>query len=164
MAHTVREAVAVFDTEQQLEAAVDEIESHGFDRAEISLLAGEDTVEAKLGHRYRRITEAEDDPNAPRLSFVSRQAIHEAESAAIGFPLYIGATLGTGIAAAAGGPIGAVLAAAALGGGIGGTLGGFDGSGWAARGRHRAIPSAARPGCRPVRADRAAGRRAGCRA
>ena len=125
MSHTVREAVAVFHSETDLEEAIDDLESHGFDRAEISLLAGEDTVEAKLGHRYTRVDEVEDNPEAPRLSFVSKQSIHEAESAAIGFPLYIGATTATGIAVAAGGPISVAIGAAVLGGSLGGILGGL---------------------------------------
>lgn len=124
MSNNVREAVAVFDSETSLEAAIDELESHGFDRAEISLLAGESTVEQKLGHRYRRVEEVEDNPEAPRLAFISDQSVHEAESAAVGFPLYIGAATATGIAVAAGGPISAAIAAALVGGGIGGLIGG----------------------------------------
>ena len=125
MTQTAREAVAVFHSETALEEAIDDLERHGFDRAEISLLAGEGTVEAKLGHRYNRVAEVEDDPQAPRLAFVSNQAVHEAEGAAIGFPLYIGATTATGIAVAAGGPVGAALAAALIGGSVGGILGGL---------------------------------------
>jgi hypothetical protein len=129
MAHTAREAVAVFSSEQTLEAAIDDLERHGFDRAEISLLAGEGTVEKKLRHRYRRVEQAEDYPNAPRLSFVSDQSVHEAEGAAIGFPLYIGATTATGIAVAAGGPISAAIGAALIGGSLGGLIGGLL-AGW----------------------------------
>jgi hypothetical protein len=54
MAQTVREAVAVFDDPDTLEAAVFALETHGFDRAAFSLLADEATVERKLGQRYRR--------------------------------------------------------------------------------------------------------------
>ncbi len=46
----IREAVAVFDDAEALQAAIDELESSGFDRAEISLLAGAKSVEEKLGH------------------------------------------------------------------------------------------------------------------
>lgn len=123
MVATAREAVAVFDSEEALEEAIDDLERHGFDRAEISLMAGESTVEEKLGHHYRRVEDVEDDPVTPRQSFVSRQSVHEAEGAAIGFPLYIGAMTATGVTVAAGGPVGAAIVAAIVGGGVGGALG-----------------------------------------
>jgi len=47
----IREAVGVFQTAPQLEAAIEELEENGFDRAEISLLASDDAVRQKLGHR-----------------------------------------------------------------------------------------------------------------
>tara|TARA_R110002110_G_scaffold415612_7_gene652323 strand:+ start:132566 stop:132793 length:228 start_codon:yes stop_codon:yes gene_type:complete len=40
-----RAAVSVFDSENALEQLVEDLESHGFDRADISLLADESTVE-----------------------------------------------------------------------------------------------------------------------
>lgn len=48
---TLREAVAVFDSATALEQAIDTLLSHGFDRADLSLLAGESTVARELGHR-----------------------------------------------------------------------------------------------------------------
>jgi hypothetical protein len=53
-ATTVREAVGVFATPETLQEAIDELMSSGFDRADLSLLASEDAVEAKLGHMYRK--------------------------------------------------------------------------------------------------------------
>lgn len=123
MARTAREAVAVFDAEDTLEQAIDDLERHGFDRSDISLLAGEATVDEKLHHRYRRVEEVEDNPDAPRLSYVSRQAVHEGEAAAVAVPLYFGAMTATGVAVAAGGPVGAAIVAAIVGGGMGGALG-----------------------------------------
>ncbi len=52
---TIREAVGVFHDTAALEAAIDELSSAGFDRAEISLLADEATVAAKLGHLYDKV-------------------------------------------------------------------------------------------------------------
>ncbi len=57
--NTMREAVGVFQTAEQLEAAIDDLLSAGFDRAEVSLLAAEPAVEEKLGHKYRRPAELE---------------------------------------------------------------------------------------------------------
>jgi hypothetical protein len=39
--------------------------SSGFDRAELSMLAAERTVDEKLGHKYQKIAELEDDPIVP---------------------------------------------------------------------------------------------------
>ena len=55
----LRDAIAVSDDETSLAAAIDELEEHGFDRAEISLLAGEDAGEKTLGQSLRRVEEAE---------------------------------------------------------------------------------------------------------
>ncbi len=57
----VKEAVAVFDNVKQLQDAIDELESSGFDRAEISLLASSGAVETKLGHMYEKVEELEDE-------------------------------------------------------------------------------------------------------
>ena len=63
---TIREAVGVLDDAKSLEDAIDELESSGFDRAEISLLASEHAIEEKLGHVYTKTEELEDDP-LPRI-------------------------------------------------------------------------------------------------
>ena len=65
-AFRIREAVAYFDASTDLEEAIDELLSSGFDRAEISLLATERAVEDQLGHRYHKVSELEDDPAVPR--------------------------------------------------------------------------------------------------
>jgi hypothetical protein len=117
MAQTIREAVAVFDDPETLEKAVFALETHGFDRAAFSLLADEATVEKKLGHRYRRVAEMEDEPAAPRETFFSKVSRVEAE---YGLPVGlafigvvalagIGGTLPVVIAAGGGAAVGAVL-------------------------------------------------------
>jgi hypothetical protein len=75
----IREVVAVFDDAEALEDAVFDLETHGFDRAAFSLLASEHAVEQKLGHRYRRVEEIEDEPKAPRETFFSRVSRLEVE-------------------------------------------------------------------------------------
>ena len=62
----VREAVGVFDTADALQAAIDELQTSGFDLADISLMTSEHVVEEKLGHRYKKVAEMEDDANVPR--------------------------------------------------------------------------------------------------
>lgn len=119
----VREAVGVFQDAEALEAAVDSLLSHGFDRAEISLLAGERAVEAKLGHVYRRVQELEDDPDAPRRAFVSTAAIGDAQGALIGGLIFLGGAATAGALVATGGSLIGAAVAAALGGGAGGLIG-----------------------------------------
>ena len=74
-AFRIREAVAYFDASTDLEEAIDELLSSGFDRAEISLLATERAVEDQLGHRYHKVAELEDDPAVPRAIYIPREAI-----------------------------------------------------------------------------------------
>ena len=118
-----REAVAVFQNEDDLQAAIDELLSHGFDRAAISLLASEHAVEEKLGHSYQKVTDLEDDQDAPRAAFVSTESIGDAEGALIGAPLYIAATATVGAILVSGGTLAAAIAGAAVAGGAGAYVG-----------------------------------------
>jgi hypothetical protein len=116
MAGSIREAVAVFDDAQQLEDAVFALETRGFDRAAFSVLADEAAVERKLGHRYQRVAEMEDEPTAPRETFFTRVSRIESEYgipiglASVGF-LALGG-VGGGLAALAATAGGAALGAA----------------------------------------------------
>jgi hypothetical protein len=112
-----REAVAVFDSAETMQTAIDDLLDSGFDRAELSLLASEEAVEKKLGHLYRRVESLEDDPDTPRTMYVSPESIGDAEGALIGGPLYIAAGVAAGAVIFAGGPILAAVAGAAAAGG-----------------------------------------------
>lgn len=119
----IREAVGVFADAQTLQTAIDELESAGFDRAEISLLAGEETITEKLGHKYSRAEELEDDPKVPRTAFVSTESRGDAEGGLIGGLLYVGAVAAAGAVVASGGTLLPVIASAAVGGGSGAAIG-----------------------------------------
>jgi hypothetical protein len=119
----VCEVVGVFHTSDDLEAAIDELLSSGFDRAEISLLASEEAVARKLGGRFRSAAEIADDPMVPRAAFVSTEAIGDAEGGLIGGLGYLGATAGIGAVVMSGGALAATVAAAVLAGGTGGLIG-----------------------------------------
>ena len=97
-----REAVAVFDDEPSLRNAVDELLVRGFDRSSLSLLASEHAVEAKLGHRYDKVVELEDDTGVPRIAYIGKDS---------------------GAIVATGGTIAAALLGAAAVGGMGGLIG-----------------------------------------
>jgi hypothetical protein len=122
-ASTVREAVGVFASPETLQEAIDELMSSGFDRADLSLLAAEKAVDEKLGHKYRKVTELEDDPTVPRCCYVSTESVGDAEGGVIGGLMYIGATAAAGAIVATGGTLAAAIAAAALAGGAGGLIG-----------------------------------------
>jgi len=118
-----REAVAVFDTAAALEEAIEALESNGFDRADISLLADAATVEKKLGHRYRRVEDLEDDPNVPRTAFVSTESVGDAKGALVGALSYVGAVAAAGAIVATGGTLAAAITAAVMSGAAGGVVG-----------------------------------------
>lgn len=117
------ELVAVFHASEDLESAIDELLSSGFDRAELSLLASHDAVVKKLGHHYRPAPETAHDRSIPRAAFVSSAAIGDAEGALIGGLTYVGATLAAGMIVVSGGALAATIAAAVLAGGAGGLFG-----------------------------------------
>jgi hypothetical protein len=122
-ANTVREAVGVFSTPETLQEAIDELMSSGFDRADLSMLAAEGTVDQKLGHKYQKIAELEDDPIVPRCCYVSTESIGDAQAWLVGGLMYVGATAATGAVVATGGTLALVIASAALAGGVGSLLG-----------------------------------------
>jgi hypothetical protein len=117
------EVVGVFHTADDLESAVDELLSSGFDRAELSLLAGENAVVSKLGGYYPAAGEMADDPAVPRTAFVSSAAIADAEGGLIGGLAYVGATVAVGSVVMSGGALAATIAIAILAGGTGGLIG-----------------------------------------
>ncbi len=120
----IREAVGYFETADQLQGAIDELLSNGFNRAELSLLASEEVVDEKLGHAYEKVSELEDDPRVPRTAYVSTESIGDAEGAVIGGLMYVGAGLLMGPVVVAGAPLAGIAAMAAAGAGLGGLFGG----------------------------------------
>jgi hypothetical protein len=122
---TIREAVGVFHGRDSFQNAVEDLMSAGFDRAELSLLAGEHAVEDKLGHAYRRVQELEDEPIVPRAAYVGNHSLAEGRTGVIGGLAYIGAVVGAGAVVASGGTLAAAVAAAAIAGGGGGLIGGW---------------------------------------
>jgi hypothetical protein len=117
------EVVGVFHSPEDLESAIDELLSSGFDRAELSLLASENAVAEKLGGHYPPASEMADDPAVPRTAFVSTAAIGDAEGGLIGGLAYVGATVAVGAVVMSGGTLAATIAAAILAGGTGGLIG-----------------------------------------
>lgn len=115
----VREAVGVFHDPDGLQNAIDALLSHGFDRAELSLLAGEAAVERSLGHAWRGVRELEDDEGVARVSYRSAESLGDAQGGLIGGLVYVGAMAGAGGVLVLGGPMVTTLIAAVLAGGTG---------------------------------------------
>jgi hypothetical protein len=120
---TLREAVGVFATASDLQAAIDELLTSGFHRAELSLLAGESALNEKLGGGFAGARALEDNPAVPRAAYVSPEAIGDAQGGIVGALVYAGATVAAGAVVLSGGAIVAALVAATLVGGAGGVGG-----------------------------------------
>jgi len=116
---TLHEAVGIFTNTDDLQAAMDELLSTGFHRAELSLLAGE----CVLSGRFTDARALEDDPAAPRSAYISPEAIGDAQGGMVGGLAYAGATVAAGAVAISGGTIVASLVAATLSGGAGSVAG-----------------------------------------
>ena len=125
VSYTEREAVGVFDTPAAMEAAVDELEISGFNRAAISVLASDATVRDRLGKLYGSVTEIEDDPRAPQAAFVSEASRVEGETATVGLPMFLGGIAGGLAVVASGGLLAAAFAAAVAAGAVGAGVGGL---------------------------------------
>jgi hypothetical protein len=120
---TVREAVGVFSRSEDLQSAIDELLSSSFHRADLSLLASEQVVKDKIGHRYENVSALADDPSVPRTAYVSPEAIGDAEGGLIAGLLAVGAMASAGAVVAAGGTLAAAITATTLAGGAGAFIG-----------------------------------------
>lgn len=119
----VPEAVGVFDSFKTLQEAIYDLMIAGFSRYDISLLASEEAVEEKLGKRYWRSEELEDDPRAPRASFVSEEAIGELEGGIAGGFFFLGSYIAMAALLTPASTLAASIAAIAIGGGPAAVLG-----------------------------------------
>ena len=118
----VTEAVAVFHDVSELDGAVEELRAAGFDKDDISLLATEQAVNRKLGHRYERVEELEDDPAAPRVAYRTRSSLGESEDRLIGSLTYLPAVVAAGTVVASAGVVAAAVTGTAIAGALIGTV------------------------------------------
>jgi hypothetical protein len=119
----LREVVAVFDDLDDLQSAIDDLLTDGFDQSAISLLAAEEAVRETLGAERVPTKDLEDNSSTPRGVYVDPEARNEAKAGLVGALAYIGAIGGAGMVLAAGGALGAAIAAALVCGGGGGLIG-----------------------------------------
>lgn len=126
--YTVREAVALFDSEAGLTNAVDRLEAAGLDRAELSVLANNAKARKALGRRFAQsgsvaAIDLADDASAPRSAHTSTDSLTEIEAAAVGLPTYVGGVGGMFAVVASGGSLALALPVALATGLAGGGLG-----------------------------------------
>ena len=119
---TAREAVGNFQDERSLEAAVDELQGAGFDRYDISVVAGRRSFEFKFGAMYSNVAELENDLETPTAVFVGRGERTQAKAAIVCGLAYVGA-VGVYEVISSGGTSATAYWAAGLAGGIGGIIG-----------------------------------------
>ena len=110
-----REAVAVFKDLRALEEAAESLESSGFDRAELSMLAPQSFVRARNGVPYRSIHQATEDPGAPHTAYVSKIDITQGQAAVFGGFVFVGGVVAAGIGAGSGNTVLTIVALALLG-------------------------------------------------
>ena len=118
-----REAVGVFADATGMQAAIDELLASGFEVDALNLLASTEAVESKLGHKFRKVAELEDDPTVPRDHYVPTETVEEAERAAIGALAMAGALGAGGAVVISGGTLATAALAGALGAGTWGLIG-----------------------------------------
>jgi hypothetical protein len=124
---SAREVVGVFSDADALEAAAAELLGSGFERARISLLAGEKAIVEKLGHKYERVNELEDNLDIPRVVYRPKESFDAGKSALLGGLASIGAVAAAGAIFASGGALAVTLGSGLIGAEVGGFLGGVLG-------------------------------------
>lgn len=118
-----REAVGLFHDEKALQDAADELLINGFNHADLSLLAADRTIEARLGGKFERVADLEDKPDVAFQAFVDSDSRTEGKGVLVGGLFYIGAVAAAGMVVASGGTVAALVLGVAAGGGAGGLIG-----------------------------------------
>lgn len=85
----VREAVGVFQSEKDIQEAIDDFESSGFNHASFSRPATSEQIEEAVHHSIHTIQEIEDDPAVPRDTFTDPGSFSTLKALIIFLPAYI---------------------------------------------------------------------------
>jgi hypothetical protein len=119
----VREVVALFDDAHALEAAVQDLLTHGVDHGDLSVLAGEKVVRQRLGHRLDDTVAGAAEMDLPRRAWVEPESRMEGRGALASALGYFGAVTALGLTFASGGAAAVAIAAAVIGAGAGAGVG-----------------------------------------
>lgn len=120
---TVREAVGAFVEPDRLQEAASELQSSGFNHADVSMLASGKALRDKIGIPAGGPLATGDDPNAPHQAYRSPPDVGNAKGVLIGAPMYVAATVTAGVIAATGGTVALLLGGTVLAGSAGGLAG-----------------------------------------
>jgi hypothetical protein len=112
----VPEAVGVFESFEDQQAAFYDLRAVGFHHSDISLLGSEEALKEKLGKTWWRAPELEDDPRALRAHFVSEEAMGELEGAIVGGFFFVGSYIAMAALLTPASTLAASIAAIAIGG------------------------------------------------
>jgi hypothetical protein len=130
---TIREAVAAFSDAEAMQAALSDLQSRGFDRADISFIARDSYLKGHLAQDYDHVRQAEDDPKAARAAPVEEDDVRQRRTLEISTGATIAAFAAAGLTVATGGAtaLAAGIGAAAAGGigGLGALIGKLYGQG-----------------------------------
>lgn len=119
----VPEAVGVFESFETLQQTIYDLMAAGFSRYDISLLGDEKEMEKKLGTSFWKSKDLEDDPEAPRASFVSEEAMGELEGAIAGGFFFFGSYIAMAAMLTPLSTLAGSIAAIAIGGGPAAVIG-----------------------------------------
>lgn len=119
----IPEAVGVFDTFEDLQAAVYDLWLAGFMRSDLSVLGDLETLKEKLGSAYWRAEELVDNPEAPRAAFVSEEAIGVYEGVIAGGFFFLGSVIAMAAMLTPASTLAASIAAIGVGGTPGAVIG-----------------------------------------
>ena len=128
--HFPKQAVAVFESPEALEDALDRLVEAEFDQERLSVIGLKDTLDGKLKGVHSTVDLASlHQPTRPdglhKSAPLRRVEMNELRAAAIGFPAYVGALLAGSAAIASGGLALPVIIATVSGGAGGALLGGI---------------------------------------
>ncbi|MFT6556292.1 hypothetical protein [Sneathiella sp.] len=119
----VREAVGVFDDIGAIHDCVDELQSQGFDRSDITMLARDQVVGSKSLLPIEDTLQTEDSPSALRGPVIEPESVGDAKGALLGAPIYILTLACAGVSAAFGLSTVMLLIVSAIGGLMGAGIG-----------------------------------------
>ena len=119
----IREAVGVFDDIGAIHDCVEDLQSHGFDRSDITMLSRPQVVGDKTMLPIQDTLQTEDSPTALRGPVVEPESVGDAQGALLGVPIYILTLCGAGFSAAMGLDTSMLITTAGLAGVLGATIG-----------------------------------------
>lgn len=121
---SIKEAVAVFDSEEEMLDVIDELGCVGIDHSEITVMPSVEDVEKQIGHPLNSVEETEDDPDIVRAIPFDTVSLGDAMGVLIAIPAYLGA-IGMAIASAVIVDSYAIIALLVAGGGAVGAIIGY---------------------------------------